>query len=43
MQICNVKKLQVFAENKKQSCCGDIVLVYDWQFCKRLSSTINRI
>jgi len=48
MQIYNVKKLHlqanlhdVFAEDKKQNYCGDLVF-YDGQFSKRLSSTINK-
>jgi len=49
MQIYNVKKFhlqanlcEVSVENKKQNHCGDIVLVEDWQFCKRPSSTISK-
>jgi len=49
MQIYNVKKfhlqantVEIFVENKKQNHCVDIVLFEDWQFCKRLSSTISK-
>jgi len=33
---------EIFVENKKQNHCGDIVLVEDWKFGIRPSSTISK-